>query len=144
MADRRGRQGRVPSLGPNSFISMHFLTKKIAKLRLAPLGNPSSFTDTELSLTSKCCIFFKLNRKGSCMLKHDNSCSDDIHWTNCCRYLELVYPIWHRTHFKMRYIYIAIAFVWTFGLSLNAAYMIPTGKVNLIYSYKSLFLFEWN
>ena len=46
-----------------------------------------------------------------------------------CRYLELVYPIWHRTHFKIRYIYMAIAFVWVFGIGLNAAYMIPTGKV---------------
>ena len=46
-----------------------------------------------------------------------------------CRYLELVYPIWHRTHFKIRYIYMAVAFVWVFGIGLNAAYMIPTGKV---------------
>ena len=33
----------------------------------------------------------------------------------------------------MRYIYMAIAFVWLFGLVLNAAYMIPTGKVGLLH-----------
>ena len=81
--------------------------------------------------------------KKYCILKGCNSCSDDIHWSNCFRYLELVHPIWHRTHFKMRYIYMAIAFVWIFGLGLNAAHMIPTGKVILIYLYKSSLLFEW-
>ena len=46
-----------------------------------------------------------------------------------CRYLELVYPFWHRTHFKMRYLYITLVSCWIFGIGFNAAYMIPTGKV---------------
>ena len=45
------------------------------------------------------------------------------------RYLELVFPIWHKTHFKMKYLYIAIAMSWIFGIGLNAAYVIPTSKV---------------
>ena len=45
-----------------------------------------------------------------------------------CRYLELVYPIWHKTHFKMRYIYITIVFVWMFGL-VEVVEVIPTSKV---------------
>ena len=36
---------------------------------------------------------------------------------------------WHKVHFKMKYIYIAIVLSWIIGLVHNAAYMIPTGKV---------------
>ena len=46
-----------------------------------------------------------------------------------CRYLELVYPIWHKTHFQMIYIYLSLGFVWIFGIGVNAGYMIPTDKV---------------
>ena len=46
-----------------------------------------------------------------------------------CRYSELVYPIWHKTHFQMTYIYMSLCFVWIFGIGVNASYMIPTGKV---------------
>ena len=48
-----------------------------------------------------------------------------------CRYIELLYPFWHKVHFKMKYIYIAIALSWIIGLVHNAAYMIPTGKVSI-------------
>ena len=41
--------------------------------------------------------------------------------------------MWHRTHFKMRYLYAAIVFVWIFGIGLNASYMIPTTKVGIKY-----------
>ena len=56
-----------------------------------------------------------------------------INFVKYCRYLELVYPIWHRTHFKMRYIYRAITFVWIFGLGFIGAYMISTSRVSLLY-----------
>ena len=49
-----------------------------------------------------------------------------------CRYIELVYPIWHKIHFKMRYIYISLVFVWIFDL-VPVAHMIPTGKVSKLY-----------
>ena len=52
-----------------------------------------------------------------------------------CRYLELVYPIWHKTHFKMRYIYITIVFVWIFGL-VEMGHMIPTSKVGKPYEFQ--------
>ena len=45
------------------------------------------------------------------------------------RYLELVYPIWHKVYFKMRYLYTAIALCWTLGIGLEAAYVIPISKV---------------
>ena len=49
---------------------------------------------------------------------------------------ELVYPMWHRTHFKMRYLLMAIIFVWLFGLGLNPSYTIPTQKVIFKYGQK--------
>ena len=45
------------------------------------------------------------------------------------RYLELIFPIWHKTHFKMKYLYSALAMCWLFGIGLNIAYVIPTSKV---------------
>ena len=45
------------------------------------------------------------------------------------RYIELVYPFWHKTHFKMKYLHISLATCWVFGIGLNAAYKIPTSKV---------------
>ena len=45
------------------------------------------------------------------------------------RYLELVHPIWHKTHFKIRWIYISIAVTWILGITINFAYHIPTTKV---------------
>ena len=56
------------------------------------------------------------------------------------RYLELVYPFWHKAHFKMTYLYTAIALCWTLGIGLNAAYMIPTGKVFLLAELHENFL----
>ena len=46
------------------------------------------------------------------------------------RYLEIVHPIWHKTHFKKKWLYICFAIIWPFGMTFNAAYMIPTTKVN--------------
>ena len=45
------------------------------------------------------------------------------------RYVELLYPFWHKVHFKMKYLYTVIALVWILGIGLNAADMIPTSKV---------------
>ena len=45
------------------------------------------------------------------------------------RYLELIFPIWHKTHFKMTYLYSAMAMCWIFGIGYNLAYVIPTSKV---------------
>ena len=33
------------------------------------------------------------------------------HSSACCRYLELVHPIWHKTHFKIRWVHIAFAVI---------------------------------
>ena len=44
------------------------------------------------------------------------------------RYLELVYPLWHKAYFKMRYLYAALIFSWIFGPAV-ASYAIPTSKV---------------
>ena len=53
-----------------------------------------------------------------------NSCSFTF------RFLEIVHPIWHKTHFKKKWLYICFALIWPFGMTFNAAYMIPTTKVN--------------
>ena len=45
------------------------------------------------------------------------------------RYLELLHPIWHKVHFKIKYLYVALIGCWIFGIGLNAAYVIPTSKV---------------
>ena len=47
------------------------------------------------------------------------------------RYLELVHPIWHRTHFNTRWLYISFGINWVFGVVFNAAYIVPTVKVCL-------------
>ena len=57
----------------------------------------------------------------------------------CSRYLELVHPIWHKAHFKIRWLYAALTFASIFGLLLNV-YHIPTTKVNYLFLYKSLVL----
>ena len=45
----------------------------------------------------------------------------------------------------MRYIYAAIAFVWVFGIGLNASYMIPTATVGQfkLASYCGIFTLKW-
>ena len=50
------------------------------------------------------------------------------------RYLEIVHPIWHKTHFKKKWLYISFAVIWPFGITLYAAFWIPTSKV----SYRNL------
>ena len=55
------------------------------------------------------------------------------------RYLELIFPIWHKTHFKMKYLYSPMAMCWIFGIGYNLAYVIPTSKVLYVrHSYSSL------
>ena len=51
------------------------------------------------------------------------------------RFLELVHPIWHKTHFKIRWIYISCATTWMFGVIFNFTYDIPTTKVILESSF---------
>ena len=51
----------------------------------------------------------------------------------CCRYLELVHPIWHKTNFKIKWIYISFVINWQFGPILIAAHHVPTTKVGEIY-----------
>ena len=46
------------------------------------------------------------------------------------RYIELLYPFWHKAHFKMNYIYIFLAACWILGIGSNVAYKIPTSKVS--------------
>ena len=38
--------------------------------------------------------------------------------------------MWHKAHFKKRWIYISFVINWTFGIAINAAYMIPTTRVS--------------
>ena len=45
------------------------------------------------------------------------------------RYIELLYPLWHKAHFKMNYIYISLATCWILGIGSNVAYKIPTSAV---------------
>ena len=55
------------------------------------------------------------------------------------RYLELVHPIWHKTHFKIKWIYISFVINWQFGPILIAAHHVPTtkvGKIYLLYFFK--------
>ena len=46
------------------------------------------------------------------------------------RYLELIHPLWHKAHFKIKWVYVTMVGCWCFGIGLNASYMIPTTKVN--------------
>ena len=45
------------------------------------------------------------------------------------RYLEIVDPIWHKTHFNKKWLYICFAIIWPFGIVFNAAIWIPIQKV---------------
>ena len=45
------------------------------------------------------------------------------------RYLELMYPIWHKTHFKVQWIYIGFATNVLFWIGFALAVHIPTAKV---------------
>ena len=45
------------------------------------------------------------------------------------RYLEIVHPIWHKTNFKIRWIYISFAIIWLSGCTLTTAIHVPTTKV---------------
>ena len=45
------------------------------------------------------------------------------------RYLEIVHPIWHKTHFKKKWLYICFAIIWPFGIVFNSAVWIPVTKV---------------
>ena len=42
--------------------------------------------------------------------------------------------MWHRTHFKMSYIYISVALVWVFGIILSASYNMTTSTVGILMS----------
>ena len=50
----------------------------------------------------------------------------------CNRYLELVHPIWHKTHFKKYWIFIGIFINWFYGITIIAAHKLPTTKVDII------------
>ena len=54
------------------------------------------------------------------------------------RYLELVHPIWHKTNFKIRWIYISFVVNWIFGSSL-CAHLVATSKVK----HSILLQYEW-
>ena len=62
------------------------------------------------------------------MLKSFNN-RKNIHFN---RYLELVHPFWHKTHFKKQWIYINFVFCWMFGIVLNLSFLIPTSKVKYL------------
>ena len=46
-----------------------------------------------------------------------------------CRYLELVHPLWHKSNFKIRWIYIALAVNVSLSIIFPATYKLPTTKV---------------
>ena len=48
------------------------------------------------------------------------------------RYLELVHPVWHRTNFKIKWLYISFGINWVIGIAFNAAYTLPTTKVRSV------------
>ena len=60
------------------------------------------------------------------------------------RYLELVHPIWHKTHFNIRWIYISFAVNWIFGIIRNA-YLLVTSKVKMFgfFCRAVALLFNW-
>ena len=45
------------------------------------------------------------------------------------RYLELVHPLWHMSHFKIKWIYICLAANVSLSVVFHAAEMLPTTKV---------------
>ena len=45
------------------------------------------------------------------------------------RYLKIVHPVYYRTSFNVRKAQILILFVWLFGISFQAAYLVPTSQV---------------
>ena len=45
------------------------------------------------------------------------------------RYLELVHPLWHKSHFKIKWIYISLAANVSLSTIFHAAYKLPTTKV---------------
>ena len=49
------------------------------------------------------------------------------------RYLEIVHPIWHKTHFQIRWLYTIFIINWLVGIGFNAAYHIPTTQVSLLF-----------
>ena len=64
-------------------------------------------------------------------------------WIFYFRYLELVHPIWHKTHFKIRWIYLNLFANVALSISFHAAYLIPTSKVimfTLIFHFVTLFI----
>ena len=48
------------------------------------------------------------------------------------RYMEIVHPIWHKTHFKRKWLYICFAIIWPFGIVFNSAVWIPVGNTKLV------------
>ena len=48
------------------------------------------------------------------------------------RYLELVHPMWHKTHFKKNWMFISFVSTWIFGIALKASHIIPTAKVTCV------------
>ena len=50
------------------------------------------------------------------------------------RYMELVQPIWHRTHFKKSCIFVVIPFTWLFGVAIIGSHHLSTTKVTRQYS----------
>ena len=46
--------------------------------------------------------------------------------------MELLYPSWHKVHFKMKYLYFALALSWIVGIVDIVAHIIPTSKVRIL------------
>ncbi len=47
----------------------------------------------------------------------------------CFRYLECVHPIWHKSHFSRRKLYLVLGFTWFFGLVFILPMYVLTSKV---------------
>ena len=54
------------------------------------------------------------------------------------RYLEIVHPIWHKTHFKKKWLYVSFAIIWPFGMALYAGFWLPSTEVSLQNPYQSV------
>ena len=54
------------------------------------------------------------------------------------RYLVIIHPIWHKTHFKIRWLFISFAIIWICGIAFNAAYLIPITEVRVANVWTSL------
>ena len=49
------------------------------------------------------------------------------------RYLELVHPLWHKTHFRIRWIYITLVANVILSVTFHFSYYIPSAKVRALF-----------